>query len=126
MFALSPTGIGEAGTACAGQTFTITVIDPATGQVTFTPSGGPVLLSPPGTAASVCRIDFDFNVLRAPTHPTATPAPNTLQTAQIGYVTGTSALNGNTGVGSGPSSANWSRPNRASRPPPPRPRRWAR
>jgi hypothetical protein len=50
VFQLSSTATGEAGTACAGQTFTVTVIDPATGQVQFVPVGGPVVLGPPGSA----------------------------------------------------------------------------
>jgi len=32
VFSLSPTATGEAGTGCAGTTFTITVIDPALGR----------------------------------------------------------------------------------------------
>ncbi len=103
VFALSPTGTGEAGTACAGQTFTIAIIDPATGQVSFTPSGGPVVLTPPATPNSVCRIDFTFSVLKAPTKPAGVSPPNTIQTAQIGFAAGTAAVNGATGTGSGSS-----------------------
>jgi hypothetical protein len=103
VFQLSPTGTGEAGTACAAQTFTISIIDPSTGQVTFTPTGGPVVLTPPATANSVCRIDFTFSVLKAPTKPAFASPPNTIVTAQIGFATGTSAVDGVTGTGAGSS-----------------------
>ncbi len=101
VFQLSPTGTGEPGTACAGQMFTITTIDPATGQVTFTPSGGLVVLTPPGTANSVCRIDFTVGVFKAPTKAATTSPPGTIATAQIGFGMGTSLVTGATGTGSG-------------------------
>ncbi|MDQ6615800.1 MAG: VCBS repeat-containing protein [Actinomycetota bacterium] len=106
VFQVSATAVGEAGTACAGQTFTVSVVDPATGQVSFTPSGPPVVLTPPGTPSSICRIDFLLSVLKMPTHPAASPAPNTLQTDQIGFAFGTSTLNNNPGSGSGSSATN--------------------
>ena len=76
------------------MTFTIAVSDPATGQVTFTPSGGPVVLTPPGTANSVCRIDFTFDVLTAPPHSVSMPGPNSYQVAVIAHVTATSLVTG--------------------------------
>ena len=103
VFQLSPTGTGEAGTACAGQTFAITIIDPSTGQVTFTPTGGPVVLTPPATPNSICRIDFTFDVLKAPTKPSGVSPPNTVSTDQIGFASGTSVVNGHIGTGSGSS-----------------------
>jgi hypothetical protein len=103
VFALSPMGVGEAGTACTGQTFTITIIDPATGQYTFTPTGGLVVLSSPGTASSACVIDFTFNVLKVPSKDSAPASPG-LQTAQIEFATGTSSVNGAMGSGVGSSS----------------------
>jgi hypothetical protein len=103
VFQLSPTGLGEAGTACAMQTFNIMTTNPATGQVTFVPTGGAVVLTPPATANSVCRIDFTFSVLRAPTKPASASAPGTVNTAQIGFATGTAAVNGATGGGTGSS-----------------------
>ena len=90
VFVLSPTAVGEAGTACAGTNFTVTVIDAATGQVSFTPTGGPVVLTPPGTANSVCRIDFSFDVVKAPPHPASIPGPNSYQTIVLAHVTATS------------------------------------
>ncbi len=102
VFAISPTATGEAGTACAGLTFTVTIIDPATGQVSLVPSA-PVVLTPPGTPNSVCRIDFTFAVLKAPTKPAAASGPNTVATDQIGAATGTAAVDGVTGTASGSS-----------------------
>ncbi len=94
VFALSPTAVGEAGTACAGVNFVVTSTDAATGQVTFVPVGGPIVLTPPGTQNSVCRIDFTISVLKAPVHPTGMPGPNSVQTDVIAAVTGTSLVNG--------------------------------
>ncbi len=37
VFQLSPTATGEVGTACAGKTFTVATVDPATGQVAVRP-----------------------------------------------------------------------------------------
>ncbi|MHB8577065.1 MAG: hypothetical protein ACYDCQ_17270, partial [Dehalococcoidia bacterium] len=102
VFQISPTATGEAGTACAGVVFTVSIIDAATGQVTFTPTGGPVVLTPPPTMNDVCRIDFTFSVLKAPTKDADTALG--LQTDQIGFATGTSAVDGATGSGIGTSS----------------------
>ncbi|MCA1683968.1 MAG: hypothetical protein LC708_02420, partial [Actinobacteria bacterium] len=96
--------VGEAGTACAGKTFNVTVIDPVTGKVAFTPTDGiPVVLTPPGTPGATCRIDFLFNVLKAPVD--ASPAPN-LQTNQFVSATGTSSVTGLTGAGIGSGQVN--------------------
>ena len=43
MFVPSATGVGSAGTACAGHTFTIILLDPATGRYRFVPDS-PVVL----------------------------------------------------------------------------------
>jgi hypothetical protein len=65
VFRISDTATGAAGTACAGMVFNVSLIDPATGQVRFTPQGGAhVTLA---GAGAVCRIGFTFSVLRAPT-----------------------------------------------------------
>ncbi|MGH3843945.1 MAG: hypothetical protein ACRDS0_21235 [Pseudonocardiaceae bacterium] len=101
VFSLSPAATGGAFTACAGQTFTVTIIDPATGQVQFTPSGGPVVLTQPHTPNDVCRIDFTFSVIKEPTQDAG--AEPGLQTAQLGFAQGTSAVNGHVGTGSGSS-----------------------
>jgi len=65
VFRISDVATGEAGTACAGMAFNVGLIDPANGQVRFTPQGG-AHVTLPGTG-SICRIGFTFSVLRAPT-----------------------------------------------------------
>ena len=61
---VAPTGVGDAGTECAGMVFDVTLIDPAFGQLRFTPQGGAhVTLT--GTGA-ICRINFVFDVLKVP------------------------------------------------------------
>ncbi|HVL06375.1 MAG TPA: hypothetical protein VM388_10315, partial [Acidimicrobiales bacterium] len=101
VFQLSPTGVGEAGTACAGTVFTITQVDPAQGKYQFTPAT-PVVLQPPGQPGDTCRINFTFDVVRAPAIDAVPGAPG-VQTAQLGGAIGTSNLNGNLGTGSGTS-----------------------
>ncbi len=65
VFQVSPTGVGDVGTACAGMPFTITLIDQVFGQLRFTPQplGTHVVL--PNTG-SLCRINFTFDVLKSP------------------------------------------------------------
>ncbi len=99
VFALNGPFIGEAGTGCAGKTFTVTVVDPATGKVAFTPSDGiGVVLGPPGTPGATCRIDFTFDVLKAPLDAGAAPG---LQTKQFVSAVGTSSLTGAAGTSTG-------------------------
>jgi hypothetical protein len=76
------TASGRTGTACAGMTFTTTVIEPTFGTVRFTPSGGAhVTLA--GTSAA-CSIDFTLSVLKSPTKDLdpATPGVQTGQTTE--------------------------------------------
>jgi len=77
VFAIGPTATGAAGTVCAGVTFTVSVVNPATGQVSFNPST-PVVLSPPPSPNSVCRVDFTFSVLKKPLNPPGTFTTNIL------------------------------------------------
>ena len=87
VFVLSATGTGRAGTACAGQTFNITLIDPAEGRYSFIPTT-PVTLGPTSTAAASCTVDFTFDVARAPSidsDPGQT-MPGPLQTDQYALV----------------------------------------
>jgi hypothetical protein len=77
---VSPTGIGEAGTSCAGMVFDITLIDPTFGRLRFTPQGGAHVVLV-GTGA-ICRINFTFDVLKLPTIDQDTAAAG-LQTVQI-------------------------------------------
>ena len=97
VFALSPTGTGAAGTACAGRTFNITVINLATGQVRFSPADAlPVVLGPPLLASDTdnCRIEFTYDVVKAPNHDTL-PASEGNSTNQLSFVSGIH-LNGTT------------------------------
>jgi hypothetical protein len=91
VFALSATGTGRAGSACAGTTFAIALIDAPTGKVGFTPNAPvtlpPTTFPPPGPADS-CQIDFTFNVISAPTID-CEPASSGNQTCHTTYVDGT-------------------------------------
>ncbi|HEX2053900.1 MAG TPA: Ig-like domain repeat protein, partial [Actinomycetota bacterium] len=96
-FDLSPTGTGELGTACSGRTFNITEINPATGEVRFTPADGlPVVLGPSSIAndLDVCRINFTVTAVRPPNHDTL-PADAGASTNQLATVSATH-LNGTT------------------------------
>ena len=84
VFAVSATGSGEAG--CEGIDFTIAVVDPPTGKLSFTPSST-VVLQPAGDAADSCAIRFTFDVLREPALDSQ-PAQAGIQTSQIAFVTG--------------------------------------
>lgn len=66
VFNLGDTGSGQAGTACAGVTFTISAADPS-GLVSFT-SPSPVDLgnSQAGGAQATCVIAFTFSVAKVP------------------------------------------------------------
>lgn len=66
VFSINPTATGAAGTACAGQTFSVSAPD-AAGIVTFTPSSAVVLAPPGGPALSSCTVNFTLNVLKMPT-----------------------------------------------------------
>ncbi len=80
VFRISDTATGEAGSACAGIVFNVGLVDPANGQVRFTPQGG-AHVTLPGTGAS-CRIGFTFAVLRAPTADQNAGVPG-IQTVQV-------------------------------------------
>ena len=69
-FTLNGPFTGRAGTACAGQTFNATVINPATGQVEFTPTTGTVVLQQPSDANDLdtCIIDYTVTVNKVPNH----------------------------------------------------------
>src|SRR3954451_12894843 len=81
VFDVSPSGVGEAGTACAGLTFSIDLIDPVFGQLRFTPQppGSHVVLPSRG---SICRIDFTVDVLNMPAID-QNPATAGVQTVQV-------------------------------------------
>jgi hypothetical protein len=102
VFALSATGTGRAGTACAGTVFTISAPD-AEGNVQFTPAGFTL-----GPGAS-CIIDFTFSVLKLPTVD-CNPAIAGVQACQVGnaFFMGINAngvnASGLSGAGSGSTS----------------------
>ena len=108
VFVPSATGVGRAGTACAGQTFNITLLHPGSGRYLLTPTT-PVTLGPVGTAADTCTIDFTVDVTRAPTKDSdpAQAVPGPLQTVQYATVVVTDITPGNTSgqTGSGAGSA---------------------
>ncbi|MCA1683537.1 MAG: hypothetical protein LC708_00155, partial [Actinobacteria bacterium] len=94
---------GEAGTACAGRTFSVSTIDATTGQILFTPNSIPgdgtnIRLSPFGTANDTCRIDFFFNVNKVPKDAVPGDGP---QTRQFVTATGTSVVTGTQGTSTG-------------------------
>ena len=69
VFALSSTGTGRAGTACAGITFDIVNVGDAFGTVRFVPQppGTNVTLPGPNSGmSSLCDIDFKVDVLKVP------------------------------------------------------------
>ena len=84
VFLVKGPATGQTGTACAGKTFSIGPPDATTGEVEFTPSGGAVVLGPPGTANDACTIDFFVDMLRLPLKDASTDAG--LQTAQLARV----------------------------------------
>ncbi len=67
VFSINAAASGAAGTACAGQTFSVSAPD-AAGIFTFS-STTPVVLAPPGGASGSdrCTINFLLNVLKMPT-----------------------------------------------------------
>ncbi|MEO6748290.1 MAG: hypothetical protein ABI294_01730, partial [Casimicrobiaceae bacterium] len=94
IFQESPTGIGRAGTACAGVTFTFSAKVGATdGTLDVLPST-PISLGVPGAPnrGDECIIDFTFDVLKAPDTDGATdPLHPGLQTLPSGIVNGTAS-----------------------------------
>ncbi len=81
---ISPlTATGQAGTACAGKTFTVA----ATGnpsEYQFTPNSD-VILGPsnPGGVLASCKVNFTVNIVNLPTHDSSNGAANGLQTSQL-------------------------------------------
>ncbi|MDQ6840104.1 MAG: hypothetical protein M3137_17675, partial [Actinomycetota bacterium] len=66
VFSINASASGAAGTACAGQTFSVSAPD-ASGIFTFSPNS-PVVLAPPGgPGLSSCTVNFLLNVLKVPT-----------------------------------------------------------
>ncbi|MEO8276349.1 MAG: hypothetical protein ABI639_09020 [Thermoanaerobaculia bacterium] len=85
VFALSATGTGQAGSACAGATFAIGPPDVG-GASVFTPSPA-VVLAPSGQPGSSCTVSFTFAVLKVPTIDASNPTPG-VQTDVLAQVSG--------------------------------------
>lgn len=98
VFALGPTGTGQAGSACAGATFTIGAPDP-NGTALFTPSPA-IVLTPTGQPGSSCTVDFTFSVLKVPTIDASNPTPG-MQTDALAEVSGETIGNPGSTVSSG-------------------------
>ena len=74
---------GQAGTACAGMSFTVTLIDTAMGKYRFTPpTPTSVVLTQTGPTSS-CVIDYTIDVRKAPTKDASAVAG--LQTDQASF-----------------------------------------
>jgi hypothetical protein len=115
-FTLSATGAGQAGTACGGQTFSITTSNPATGEVSFAPTVGTLVLGPPsiGNDLDMCRIHFMFSVNDVPDFDQNSAVPG-LQTAQLASAVGQHQTSGVAGAGFGSDTTT------VTAPPPPQP-----
>ena len=111
VFAISATGFGAAGSACANVGFSTMAVVGAPGKVRFVPMVGHVALSNPG---ATCRIDFTVDVLKTPAAD-AQPAVAGLQTIQIADASQYSN-NGTTGFARGSQTGTTVSP-----PPPPPP-----
>ena len=94
VFTVASTGAGQAGTACAGDTFAISVIDASTGEVQLSPSST-VVLTPSG-AGAVCDINLSFAANQAPAHPSSMPNANVYQVEVAATATATSPATGST------------------------------
>jgi hypothetical protein len=91
VFTFSPTGTGLAKTGCAGQTFNLTVVNPANGQIQVKRADNENINLTRGDIASdldECQIVFTMKANRAPNHDTM---PNEVyaQTRQNVVVNGT-------------------------------------
>jgi hypothetical protein len=98
---LSPAATGRAGTACAGEPFDLTLLNPEGGVYEFAQRFGSLVLNEPsaGNALDQCTIDFTFSV-HGRLSSDASAAPG-LQTAQVGLGFAVHSGSGNVGSGSG-------------------------
>jgi LPXTG-motif cell wall-anchored protein len=96
--------VGANGTACAGQTFTISQIDPVQGKYLFTPVGGATVVLDPVSPANRCQIDFVTDVYKMPTRDSNSTIAG-IQTAQTASADARSSANV-TGSGTGADEAN--------------------
>jgi hypothetical protein len=79
VFSLGSAGTGAIGTDCQGQSFSIAVTDPGTGEVTFT-SDEPLTLHDSAPGGGTCKINFLYSTLSLPTlDPDVLPGAQTYQ-----------------------------------------------
>ena len=84
VFTIASTATGAAGSACAGMSFAVTVIDVTFGTVRFTPTSGNIVLPTPG---STCNISFGYTVVARPAvDARVAPGRQTLQSAEAASV----------------------------------------
>lgn len=101
VFLVKGPATGRTGTACDGKTFSIGSPDATTGEVEFTPSGGAVVLQPPGGANDSCTIDFFVDMLRLPSKDASVNGG--LQTAQLARVSALASVGPVNGTATGSS-----------------------
>ncbi len=89
----SATATGRAGSQCAGMTFAVTPIDPATDQYSFDPPA-------PFTITGSCFVDYTVDVLRQPTTDTSAGQPGT-QTWMTAFASDGTAPNSSCNPGCG-------------------------
>lgn len=103
-------GTGAAGTACAGRTFTFTLIDPGQGKYSVTIDGALALVLGPTSgslAVRQCIINYTASVVKMPASDSepGSPGVQTGQKAAVGGIDqgggGTPSNNGKTGLGVG-------------------------
>ncbi|HET7489995.1 MAG TPA: hypothetical protein VFJ85_18865 [Acidimicrobiales bacterium] len=97
---LNGSGTGAAGTACAGRSFTIALIDPTIGRYRFSSDQTIVLGPPSDTDSDTCLIDFTFNVPKMPSKD-AFPNKPDVQTTQLAYSAASFPQSELTGSGTG-------------------------
>ena len=67
VFSVSPTGTGRAGTNCAGNTYSVSQVSPATGEMRLVGPAITLNASDPTTrVGGTCVIDLTFDVMKAP------------------------------------------------------------
>ena len=83
VFRVSPAGTGRSGTACAGTSFSTSIVTPSFGTVRFTPQPAGTHVTLPGFGSD-CVIDFTFDVLKSPSadQDPSTPGNQTAQATE--------------------------------------------
>ncbi|MDP9464990.1 MAG: hypothetical protein M3P52_10225 [Actinomycetota bacterium] len=81
VFQVSATATGDVDSDCPGLSFAVTLIDPEYGRLRFTPQPAGVHVVLPASG-SVCKINFTFDVLKAPSVDQNSTTPG-VQTVQV-------------------------------------------